>query len=264
VLQHKRGKDSTPLAVAPRAGLVANGIMHLLVAWLALQVALGNDERADQTGALQAIGGRPFGRPLLWLVTAGFAAVAVWRACEAAAGHRRVRSSGERLRKRAFAFVQVVVYVALAALAGHVAFLGSAGSVGPGLTAQLLLLPYGRAVVVTIGIGVLVTGLAMMVQGWRKAFTEDMDLHRAGPRVRAFVERTGQVGSVAKGLAVGLIGVLVVVAAWTFQPSRAQGLDMALKTLAAQPLGTLALAIVAVGIAGYGVFAFFDAFYHRV
>jgi hypothetical protein len=78
------------------------------------------------------------------------------------------------------------------------------------------------------------------------------------------VERLGQVGSIAKAVALGLIGVLVVVAAVQFDPAKANGLDPALKTLASEPFGMIMLAVVAVGLAAYGVFCFFDAKYHRV
>ncbi len=63
---------------------------------------------------------------------------------------------------------------------------------------------------------------------------------------------------------IGLIGILVVVAAVQFDPAKANGLDAALKTLAGQPFGMFLLAIVALGLAAYGVFCFFDARYHRV
>jgi hypothetical protein len=49
-----------------------------------------------------------------------------------------------------------------------------------------------------------------------------------------------------------------------FDASKANGLDPALKGLAGQPFGMILLAIVAVGLAAYGVFCFFDAKYHRV
>jgi hypothetical protein len=68
---------SASMRVAARAGLVANGLMHLVVAWLAVQVAFGRNERADQGGALQTVAAQPFGRELLWLVTAGSVAVVV-------------------------------------------------------------------------------------------------------------------------------------------------------------------------------------------
>jgi len=81
---------------------------------------------------------------------------------------------------------------------------------------------------------------------------------------REVAVRTGQIGSVAKGIAIGLIGVLVVVAAVQFDPGKANGLDPALKTLAGEPFGMFLLTAVALGLAAYGVFCFFDARYHRV
>jgi hypothetical protein len=56
----------------------------------------------------------------------------------------------------------------------------------------------------------------------------------------------------------------VVVAAVRFRPEEASGLDQALNTLAQQPYGPWLLAAVALGLAAYGVFCFFDARYHRV
>jgi hypothetical protein len=56
----------------------------------------------------------------------------------------------------------------------------------------------------------------------------------------------------------------VVVAAFRFDPSQANGLDPALKALAGQPFGLILLAVVALGLGAYGVFCFFDARYHRV
>jgi hypothetical protein len=58
--------------------------------------------------------------------------------------------------------------------------------------------------------------------------------------------------------------VLVVIAAIRFRPDESSGLDGALKALAAQPYGVLLLIVVALGLAAYGVFCFFDARYHRV
>ncbi len=48
------------------------------------------------------------------------------------------------------------------------------------------------------------------------------------------------------------------------QPAKATWLDVALKTLAAQPYGTILLTLVAAGLAAFAVFTFFDARYRRV
>jgi hypothetical protein len=75
-----------------------------------------------------------------------------------------------------------------------------------------------------------------IVRGWQKKFTEDMNVP-ADHRTRSLIVRLGQVGSIAKGAALGLIGLLVIVAAIQFRPDKSVGLDGALKALAAQPYG---------------------------
>jgi hypothetical protein len=90
-----------------------------------------------------------------------------------------------------------------------------------------------------------------------------MDLP-ADQHARRLAERTGHMGFIAKGLSVALIGILVVIAAIRFDPAEASGLDAALKSLASQSFGPYLLIVVALGLACYGVFCFFDARYHRV
>jgi hypothetical protein len=247
-----------------RAGLATNGVLHLVVAWLALRVAFGGTERADQGGALEAVAAQPFGRVLLWSAGAGFAAVVVWRTRESLWGFRYVRDERQRTTKRLFSALQAVVFGLLASLAAHVAIGAGPGSGGEGLTAAVLRLPAGRPFLVVIGVGVMVAAVVMGYRGWKKSFTQDMNLDAAGPRARTVAERAGQVGSVAKAVAIAVVGGLVVVAAVTYRPERAEGLDAALKTIAAQPFGPWLLLVVAAGFASFAVFCFFDARYHRV
>lgn len=56
-------------------GWLAKGILYLVMAVLALQVALGTrgGESADQQGALQELADRPFGAVLLAVMAAGLA-----------------------------------------------------------------------------------------------------------------------------------------------------------------------------------------------
>jgi Domain of Unknown Function (DUF1206) len=140
-----------------------------------------------------------------------------------------------------------------------------AGQSGTGQQAAAGVLgwPGGRYLVGVVGLVILTIAVVKAKHGWEKKFLEEMSLP-GEPRVRRSVVRLGQVGSVAKAVALGLIGILVVVAAVQFDPSRANGLDAALKTLAAQPFGIFLLAAMALGLAAYGVFCFFDARYHRV
>ena len=65
----REANDSDWLDYAIRAGLVAYGIVHLMIAWLAAQLALGEQEgKASSTGALQELAEGSFGTILIWLI----------------------------------------------------------------------------------------------------------------------------------------------------------------------------------------------------
>ena len=59
--------DSASLELVARVGLIAYGVVHLLVGWLALQIAWGApaSESADTSGALKTLADQPFGKVLL-------------------------------------------------------------------------------------------------------------------------------------------------------------------------------------------------------
>lgn len=257
--------QSRPVKIGARIGIFSYGITHLLIAWLALQVAFGGGgEKADQSGAFQQLAQQPFGRVLLWVLVVGFVATALWRLEQTVWGYSYVSDRTKKIRKKVASGAKVVVFAALAVLAAMTA----AGSGGGGggqqrATADLLGLPGGQLIVGAIGIVIVVVGGRKVYQGWKKSFLDDMSLP-SDRRAREVAERTGQVGFIAKGVSIALIGVLVVVAAIRFRPDESSGLDAALKGLAAQPFGPYLLAAVALGLAAYGVFCFFDARYHRV
>ncbi|MCE0763967.1 DUF1206 domain-containing protein [Pseudonocardia kujensis] len=256
---------SEPVRKGARVGIAANGVLHLLIAWLALQIALGGGGEADQSGAVTTLAQQPFGRVLLWVLFVGFVAVVLWRLSAALFGFGYVDDAKKKLVKRLVSAGQAVVYAALAVLTVRAAVQGSAqGGGGSKATAGVLGLPGGQVLVGIIGVGVVIGGGVMIWHGAKKKFTEDQDLAAADPHARTLDVRAGQVGFIAKGFAIGVLGALIVAAAVTFDPAKANGLDSALKTLAAQPFGVVLLGLVALGIAAYGVFCFFDAKYHRV
>ena len=112
--------------------------------------------------------------------------------------------------------------------------------------------PFGRVLVVAVGVVVLAVGISQIVKGIRQKFVED-DL--AGG-VAPWVVKLGTIGWVAKGIALGLIGVLFGWAAVKHDPDKAGGMDAALSALRDQPFGTVLLLAMAVGFAAFGVYCF--------
>jgi hypothetical protein len=261
----RQAARSRPVRIGARIGIAAYGLTHLLVAWLALRLALGGGgQRADQSGAFQALASGTGGGLLLWVLVAGFVAVALWRLGEAIWGYAYVSDRTENIRRRAASGWKAVLFAVLAVLAGRAATSGSAGGGGgQKATAGVLGLPGGQFLVGLVGLGIIVAGAVLAWRSWEKRFVADMDLP-LDLHARGLAVRTGQIGGVAKGVALGLVGLLVVLAAVQARPEQAAGLDAALRALAARPYGIVLLVAVALGLAAYGVFCAFDARYHRV
>jgi hypothetical protein len=63
-----------------RAGMVCYGVVHLVVAYLAIRVATGSGQQeADQKGAVAEIGSTPFGQVMLWVLAVGLIAFGLWQ-----------------------------------------------------------------------------------------------------------------------------------------------------------------------------------------
>jgi hypothetical protein len=93
----------------------------------------------------------------------------------------------------------------------------------------------------------------------KAAAVGDLDLAGAEPHARDAAIRFGQVGWPALGVAYGILGLLLVYSAVTYDPKKATGMGTALKTLAGQPYGTALLLIVAAGLGCFGAYCLFDA-----
>ncbi len=100
--------DHPVLENAARLGYAVNGIVHLLIAWLALQVAWGGGGgSADQSGAMQTLAGNDIGRVLLWIAVVGFLGLGLWQVTEVIVGRGE---TSDRLKAAA----KAVVYLFLA------------------------------------------------------------------------------------------------------------------------------------------------------
>lgn len=242
-----------------RLGLVSYGIVHLVLAWIAVQVALsgGGGEDASSTGALKKLGEQPFGLVLLWLMAVGLVALAVWQGLEAVGGVPGADAK-DKIKNRVKSIGRAVVYLALGVTAGRIAVGAGAGSGGKTeetVSATLMDVPFGRALVVVVGLIVIGVGVSQIVKGVRKKFVQ----RELTGGVARWVIGLGAVGWAAKGVALVLIGLLFCWAAIRHDPEKAGGMDAALGTLRDQPFGPVLLLAMAAGFAAFGVYCFFWA-----
>ncbi|WBQ03963.1 DUF1206 domain-containing protein [Kribbella sp. CA-293567] len=240
----QKAQNSRLYSVAITVGLIAYGVVHLLIAWIALQLAWGkSSEQADQQGALQELASKPFGGFLLWVVAIGMFALVIWKALELAYGHldteKKVSSAG-----------RAVIYLALSISAARVA-MGSGGGQQKGMTAKLMESGPGRILIVVVGLVIIGVGIRQLYKSYTKKFTEDLTGGVSDSTILL-----GRLGYAAKGVAFLVVGGLFAVAAINYDPEKTGGLDTALRTLKEQPFGSVLLTLMALGIACFGVYCF--------
>lgn len=250
----------TVLQNGARAGYALNGFLHLMIAWIALQIAwTASGKSADQSGALQSLAGSSLGRLALWVAVLGFLALGLWQLASAVA----VRTHGESSQwaDKVKGVSKAVVYLALAWTSfsfakGHPS---SSKAQSADFTATLLQHTGGRLLVAVIGLVIIGVGGYHVVKGWTRKFLSDL---RKNPGILA--TRAGVIGYVAKGIALVLVGVLFVTASVENSASKATGLDGALRSLRQQAVGPWLLTAVGLGIAAYGLYSFARAKHARL
>ncbi|WP_141896482.1 DUF1206 domain-containing protein [Microbacterium kyungheense] len=256
-------EESTVFRTIARIGYVVLGVVHIVIGVVAISfVTGGGGGEADQSGAMEQIRQAPVGVLLLWVIAVGLAALAVWQIADAFL--ERDPDAKKRWGHRVKFAGTAVAYIAIAWTAAVTAVGGQSDSSESSQTfsAQLLATPAGVVLLVLVGLLIAAIGIAFIVRGVTRAFKKHLALP-TGAAAKGIVT-FGVLGYVAKGIAIGVTGVLFVVAALTHDPEKAGGLDAALHSLADLPLGAVILWIVGAGLAIYGLFCFARARYARM
>ncbi|MDV3219898.1 DUF1206 domain-containing protein [Intrasporangium sp.] len=244
------------LQMAARAGYAVNGVLHLLIGWIALQVAwgLGGSGSADQSGALSALASNTVGMVILWVGVIGWLGLGLWQLIQAIVSRDEAK---ERLKYVA----KGITYLVLSWTAFGFARGGSSSSSeqSSDFTTTLMSQPLGTALVVIVGLVVIGVGAYHVHKGWKRKFLSDLVEH-PGPAV----EKLARFGYIAKGVALVVVGGLFVLAAVQNDPEEATGLDGALKTMLEAPAGQWLLTLVALGFVAFGIYSLVRAKKARV
>ena len=256
--------DSKPMELSARAGLIAYGVIHILVGWLALLMGWGESVPAspDLSGALRTVAMAPFGKVVLWLIAGSLMALAIWQAGEAIWGSS---NESEDAPGRAGRGAKALVYAAIGVSAGRFALgAGSAsGEESEEAASGAMTLPAGRFAVGMVGIVIVGVGVSHVIKGVKKSFLEEMATSSMSPAVLRSATLMGRVGYMAKGIAVCVVGGLLTYTTVTFD-AQEQGLDGALQAVLVQPSGRYLLSALAVGFIAFGLFAIFQSRFRRM
>lgn len=245
--------------VLARAGFAANGVVHALIGVLVIALAAGGRGEADQVGALRSVAAMPWGAMVVWAVAIGLWGLALWHLAAGATS----RGDG-RWGRRASEWSQGVVFAAVGILAASIALGATPDADGTARVASrgILALTGGPFLLAAVGAGIAVAGVVFVVMGVRRSFEMRMAIPRSS--LGALVRSLGVAGFVAKGAALGILGVLLLVAAVHADAARAGGLDSAVDGLLTLPAGRGIAVALGIGLMAYGVFCGFRARYARL
>jgi len=263
--RHASGRDRTHQGArtAGLVGLVARGALYIALAVLALELVFGNrGESADPRGAMHDLAHNPFGVVVLVILVIGFAGFALLHL------YRAFTDPDNKTTHRINDAFWAVVNGLLAALAASFLFSpskpqGDTDQTDKTFSAKVMDHSGGRILVGIVGLALLGYGLYLV---WR-AFSNDRQDERAvldaAPNETPAVRALSRIGNVARGVILGFIGVLVLVAAIQHDPNKTEGIDGALKDLLDHAWGEIAVFLIALGFAAFGAYSILRAWVNR-
>ena len=249
-----RAGNSAALGMAARIGFAANGLMHLLMGYIAIRIAFHHGGESDQSGAFAQLMKLPGGMIVLWVTVVGLAALALWFLLQASLGIGS--SSKKRWARSLISLGKAVAYISVAWTA--FSFILRRPSDSSASTSEasgtILSLPGGQLLLIVVGIITAIIGGYFIYKGALQKFRDDIQVP-SGRAGRAVVV-LAMTGYIAKGIAILTLGILFIIAALKVDPQAASGLDGALKALTELPYGEAILAVVGLGLIAYGLYSF--------
>ncbi len=248
-----------------RIGIASRGVIYVLLAYLAYDIARhGNaPTQTSSTGALQELEARTGGKLLLVVLAVGLACYAAWRLFDAVTG-----PSGRGAARRISSFAVGIIYALLCVravqlVAGHPTSGGASSNPEPWV-AKIMGWSGGAVAIEVAGAALVGAGLGLGAWGLLHRYDKNLALERMFSPWRTVVRILGGFGDLARGSLLVLVGIYLVEAAVTSNPTQAKSVDQTLRDLVHHPFGALAIAAIALGLFSFGIFSFFDARLRRL
>ncbi len=253
---------------ASRVGYAARGIVYLGLGVIVFLAAADVTPRASGAKAmLSAWADWPLGLVLVAGVAIGLLGFALWRALQAIFDADRHGASPKAIAVRIGQAFSGLIYGGLGLwaleLLDEVEDVGEADEeqAAHGAAAAILALPYGEILLLLAGAALLGVGVGNIIQGFKQDFAKRL---ACDERVCRFVVPMAKIGYGARGLATLPAGVFLILAGLEARSREAHSWGGALQAIERQPFGSWVLAILAVGLAAFGLFGFVEAAFRRI
>ncbi len=255
-----------------RLGYVARGLIYLTVGVLAVLVANGGFSQVpDYPGAIATLGKTQYGAFLLILIFVGLVGYSLWGFIRAILDPLHKGNDAKGLITRAGYLSSAVTYGFLAIPTWqmlnsnrNVSTSGTQTSQSQHIASTLLTQPFGKWVVLAVGIIIFGAGIYQIYLAIQRDFEKYYSSFKLNREEKRWLDRAGRFGTAARGVALGLVGIFFIQAALYVNPSKVQGIDGAFQFLARQPGGAWLMLIVALGFVAFGIYSVAEGLLFRM
>lgn len=257
--------DRAPAWVDPvmRIGYGGRGAVYVVVGVLAFLAAWQGGPAEGTTGALDQLKQQSWGTIVLIAIAIGMFCYAAWRLIDSFMDLESYGTDAKGVVARIGLVVTGLIHAALGVYVVSLLFGNAGGGSGgsdssaQGLTAQLMQQSWGRWAVGIAGLCTIGAGIYYFVKGYKEKYRAKIHRTRMTERLNPAMKA----GLYAHGVVVGLIGIFLFWAAWTYDPSQAGGLADAFRTIRGAAFGRILLGLTALGLIGFAIFCFVNAVY---
>ncbi len=243
-----------------RFGIASKGFVYILIGVLTFMAAVGQGgSKSSGSDALKSLSGSTIGSILLATTTIGLVAYVLWRFYQAFKDPEDKGNDAKGIARRIGYFSSGVLYGLLAFSAFQI-LIGSGGDSGGGsgdsqesLVAKALKQSFGQILVAIIATVFLGKALYQMFRAYTGKFKDKVKEQNLSQKAQKAVITFGKAGYTARGIVVGIIAFLTYKAAFFSNSEHAGGTKEAFSFLQ-NKFGTIILALVAIGLAMYGIF----------
>ncbi|NVK13864.1 MAG: DUF1206 domain-containing protein [Rhodobacteraceae bacterium] len=242
-----------------RTGYAGRGLVYLLVAGVSLwSIWHGGEAEGTQEAMDRLQGG--WGSAVLALIALGMFAYAAWRAVDSIWDLEAYGSNLKGLVARAGMITTGLVHLGLGLLA-IAALLGRAEDSGqPDLLSRVLAAPAGQIAVGIAGALTVAAGGYYLYKAWKESYRD----HLKGNPATLHLNMALKAGVASHGVAIAIIGLLILRAAAFASSHQAGGLGTAFDWLQDRAYGQMLVVLLCLGLLGFALFCFVNAAYRIV
>jgi Domain of Unknown Function (DUF1206) len=263
---------------AARTGIAARGLAFLVLAYLVVRIALGalgdggTNKTASGPGVAQAVAAQTGGRVMLLILGIGLLLYALFLALDAVRHHDDQTDQWKRWLERVEPLFGCVLYILFGVYCIVRVFTNSSSGQSARQSnrqqtqwsAEVLRWPAGWLWLGGLGVVLFVIAAVQLKRGVKRDFEDDLEVGRMGRRIRPIGTGLGLAGHVGRALMFGIVGWFVLGAAVENDPKKGKGVDGAARMLANSAFGPTLLAVLAAGLAAFGLYQFVEAKYRKV